>query len=305
MSNNIDIASGGTMTLSKNIFMSGQPISEGSGGKPRHWIILFFCQLCFGIAITWLYLGMRGIMRLGGFVASGGPYHIAHQAPGWVWMLPVSIFLGLIAIFISFGASKHIGGPNLMALAWSALFLSLGWNFLEFGFNPPVGDGLVWGWIIPGVLFIPMGAIPLLIIIFSVRKHFRSQRDKQSQFDAQGQSMKKETRWLPSLVFQLIAVGLGIYLGIGFFNTQARPGPTETTPVKEKTVKKSTANKPANQATTVEFEKSGRTLFLVTRPGGSWEIHFESKVYQRIRDLPPDVQRLFKKSLKNIKGLKK
>lgn len=293
------------MTLSKNIFMSGQPISEGSGGKPRHWIILFFCQLCFGIAITWLYLGMRGIMRLGGFVASGGPYHIAHQAPGWVWMLPVSIFLGLIAIFISFGASKHIGGPNLMALAWSALFLSTGWNFLEFGFNPPVGDGLAWGWIICAVCFIPMGAIPLLIIIFSVRKHFRSQRDKQSQFDAQGQSMKKETRWLPSLVFQLIAVGLGIYLGIGFFNTQSNPDRSDSKTVKYETTGKPSSKKSQYHGTSVEFENKGRILTLMALPDGSWDIVFEGEVYERISELPRDAQKLFRKSLEKVKGIKK
>jgi hypothetical protein len=266
---------------------------------------MFICQLCFGIAITWLYLGMRGIMRLGGFVASGGPYHIAHQAPGWVWMLPVSIFLGLIAVFVSFSATKHIGGPNLMALAWSALFLSTGWNFVEFGFNPPVGQGPVWAWIICAIFFIPMGAIPLLIIFSSVRTSLRTRREKQGLYETDGESRQKKVKWGPSLLLQLIAVGLGIYLGIGFFNTQARSGSAETTPIKEKTVKKSTANKPASQATTIEFEKAGRTLFLVARPGGSWEIHFESKVYQRIRDLPTDAQRLFKKSLKNIKGLKK
>ena len=120
------------MTNSKKIFMTGQPISEGSGAKFRHWILFLFSQLCFAISITALYLSMRGIMHLGGFVASGGPYHIAHQAPGWVWMLPVSIFLGLISVFVSFAAGRRIGGPNLMSLAWSALFLSLGWNFLEF-----------------------------------------------------------------------------------------------------------------------------------------------------------------------------
>ncbi|MCK4835062.1 MAG: hypothetical protein KAT17_00405 [Candidatus Aminicenantes bacterium] len=293
------------MAVSKQIFMTGRPISEGSGGNIKHWILFLLSQLGFGLALTCLYLGMRGIMRLGGFVASGGPYEIAHQAPDWIWIMPVSIFLGIIVMFVSFAAGKKIGGPNLMALAWSALFISLGWNFLEFGFSPPMGEGLVWGWIICGVIFVPMGAIPLLIIFFSVRTYLRSQREKQSRYESDGESNQKKIKWGPSLLLQLIAVGLGIYLGIGFFNTQASTGPAETTPAKEKAVKKSMASKPDSQATTVEFEKAGRSLYLVARPGGSWEIHFESKVYHRIRDLPPDVQRLFKKSLKNIKGLKK
>jgi hypothetical protein len=33
------------------------------------------------------------------------------------------------------------------------LFLALGWNFIEFGLDPPGGEGTVWGWLIPGVLF--------------------------------------------------------------------------------------------------------------------------------------------------------
>ena len=44
-----------------------------------------------------------------------------------------------------------------MYLAWSALFLSLGWNFWEYGLQPPGTDG-----IICGVVFAIMGAVPLL-----------------------------------------------------------------------------------------------------------------------------------------------
>ena len=34
---------------------------------------------------------------------------------------------------------RVIAFAALAAFAWPALFLSLGWNFFEFGFNPP-GD---------------------------------------------------------------------------------------------------------------------------------------------------------------------
>jgi hypothetical protein len=305
MPNNIDITSGGTMTPSKNIFMSGQPVSEGSGGKSRHWIILFICELCFGIAIIWLYLGMRGIMRLGGFVASGGPYHIAHQAPDWVWMVFVSVFLGIIAVFVSFFATKRIGGPNLMFLAWSALFLSLGWNFMEFGFNPPMGDGLAWGWIIPGLCFIPMGAIPLLLILFGVRKHFRSRRELQSQAEARAESLPKQTPWFPSLVFQLVAVGMGIYLGMGFFNAQVKPDTSNSKIEKQKTVGKRTSKKPSYHGSSVEFNNGGRVLTLMGLPDGSWDIVFEGEVYERISELPRDAQKLFRESLEKVEGVKK
>ena len=53
---------------------------------------LLFHFTIFGaaFAVTCLYQGMRPIMRLGGMVASGGPYAITHPAPSWVWILPVS-----------------------------------------------------------------------------------------------------------------------------------------------------------------------------------------------------------------------
>ena len=36
--------------------------------------------------------------------------------------------------------------PSFLAFAWPALFLSLGWNFLEFGLDPPGEEaGLAWG----------------------------------------------------------------------------------------------------------------------------------------------------------------
>ena len=52
---------------------------------------------------------------------------------------------------------------GLVLLAWPALFISLGWNFLEFAlFPPPPDTGIELGWLIPGVLFVIMGAVPLV-----------------------------------------------------------------------------------------------------------------------------------------------
>ena len=122
--------------------------------------------LAFTLTILWL--SMRAVMGIGGACASGGPYVPAVECPDAVVLLtPLSIF----GIFI-FGGLAAWGGANLggkwialIALGWPALFLSLGWNFLEFGFNPPGGnDGkLVWSWIFCGIVFVLMGGIPLII----------------------------------------------------------------------------------------------------------------------------------------------
>jgi hypothetical protein len=122
--------------------------------------------LAFTLTILWL--SMRAVMGIGGSCASGGPYVPAVQCPDAVVALtPLSIF----GIFI-FGGLAAWGGAKLagrwlglIALGWPALFLSLGWNFLEFGFAPPGGNNgeLVWSWIFCGIVFVLMGGIPLVV----------------------------------------------------------------------------------------------------------------------------------------------
>ena len=145
-----------------------QPMREGSGGKRQ--LLFHFTILGVAFAVTCLYHGMRGIMRLGGMVASGGPYAIEHPAPSWVWIMPVAIILGMACFFINLFSGPDDDGVNLMPLAWPALFLSLGWNFLEFAFAPP-GGGFAWGWLVCGAVFVLMGGLPLLFA-------FRPARDK-------------------------------------------------------------------------------------------------------------------------------
>ena len=106
--------------------------------------LLGIAGLAFCIALLWL--GMRAVMDLGGFCASGGPYEIAVACPDAVIATtPLSILGGFLAAgLIIWGAAGLPGAwMSLVFLAWPALFLSLGWNFLEYGFFPPEG-GWVW-----------------------------------------------------------------------------------------------------------------------------------------------------------------
>lgn len=124
-------------------------------------------------SLTIVFLGMRAVMDVGGFCAEGGPYEIQTHCPeGTVVLLPLSIFAGLGSAALTAWKGAQIGGPfaALVALAWPALFISLGWNFLEYGLWPPGEEGgIVWGWLIPGVVFEVMGIVPLLGLLPSRR----------------------------------------------------------------------------------------------------------------------------------------
>ena len=168
----------------------------------RRQLLFYFTIFGMAFCISILYQAMRPIMRLGGMVASGGPYAIAHPAPGWVWIVPVSIFGGLICFFLNL-FSSGLDEVNLVSLAWPGTFLSLGWNFLEFAFAPPWGHGLVWGWLICGVLFVLMGGLPLLLALKPAREKIRSRLQK------------GEGVW--PYVSQWLLVGAGIVAAIYFF----------------------------------------------------------------------------------------
>src|SRR5215212_7360438 len=81
------------------------------------------------------------------------------------WVMPVAIFGMVFAGIFTFVGVFSEGGPRPYVFSWSALFLALGWNFLDYGFNPPGENGTVWGWLICGFVFVAMGGIPLLFLL--------------------------------------------------------------------------------------------------------------------------------------------
>jgi hypothetical protein len=125
-------------------------------------------------SITLLFLGMRSVMDIGGACADGGPYVTAQPCPSGTAFAMVSAMFGLFGaagLIMWFGSQISTAAASVVALGWPALFLSLGWNFIAYGFHPPDGEpGVVWGWLIPGILFWIMGAAPLVIAIAAWRE---------------------------------------------------------------------------------------------------------------------------------------
>ena len=198
-------------------FITGKPVVEGSGAGPVRWTVFLLSPFIFFFSLACVYLGMRGVMRLGGFVAVGGPYEIAHPAPDWIWIFPISMMLMFASMFASIFATSRISGPNIMALSWSTIFTLLGWNFVQFGFGIGMGGRLAFGWIICAVTFMLMGLIPL---VFILRSFFRSYAGRMNSGNEVSTGMPSESgqlSWSASLILQAALCGGGFWLGLAFF----------------------------------------------------------------------------------------
>jgi hypothetical protein len=135
--------------------------------RPASLVGIFVGPAGLCAALTILFWSMRAVMEIGGSCASGNvPYEITRPCPkGTGFFMTGSIFGGIFMLGLY--AVSAVGGPSLWPLAWPALFLSLGWNFFEYGIDPPFGSGVAPGWLICGVLFALMGAAPLVVLVTS------------------------------------------------------------------------------------------------------------------------------------------
>lgn len=199
-------------------------VGESSAAEPAEplsvagMLLSFMGSAGMAAGITMLYLGMGVIMATeGGFVASGGPYAIEHPAPGWVWLIPASIFAIFAAGGICFFASSRGWGFNLVMLAWSGLFIALGWNFLRFGLTAlgaPINDV---AWIACGIVFWVMGFGPLIMVGRALFSAVRSaaQGRRPTAAGAQGAPAQRGTGLY--LLLQAIGVVAGMVAGAELF----------------------------------------------------------------------------------------
>jgi hypothetical protein len=109
-------------------------------------------------SLTVLFLAMRAVMEIGGTCGSiVGPDETIRPCPGKVvGLLPGAIWGGLIFTGLYVLVASRYKVPSLVSLAWPALFLSLGYNFFDYGIH---GQS---GFVACGVVFVLMGAVPLV-----------------------------------------------------------------------------------------------------------------------------------------------
>lgn len=144
-------------------------MAAATAPRPTDLALYLVGVAALAACLTILWASMRAVMDIGGMCASGGPYVIARPCPEGVDVLLVgSIFGGVAAVGMVawFGSRVGPGFAAVAALAWPALFLSLGWNFLEYGLAAPGWD---WSWLLCGVLFVAMGGIPLIVGLRGLR----------------------------------------------------------------------------------------------------------------------------------------
>ena len=171
----------------------------------------------FGLAacITVLFVSMREILRLGGFVARGGPYEIAQPAPDWAWAVPVCIIAGFACGILNIVAASRARGFTLVLPVWAALFIALGWNFLEFGVHPPEDVQGAWVWIACGVLFWAMG-VPVAVAI--VAGWSPSRLPGGAQTGTWAQPVRARASYV---VLNLVAIAVGTAAGVLLFEALA------------------------------------------------------------------------------------
>lgn len=186
----------------------------------RKAILTFVGAAGVAIGITLLFYGMRSVMEIGGSCASGNvPYEISRPCPdGVAGVMVGGIFGGLIALGIY---ACNALGPNLTVLAWPALFLSLGWNFLEYGVDPPgAGGGPAFGWLIPGVLFLAMGGVPLVVGLTMLRSSRATRRaERGAGAEPTATASSRWNTYAMGWVLQIVALGFGIWAGIQLFES--------------------------------------------------------------------------------------
>jgi hypothetical protein len=203
----------------------------------RRSVLTFLGLATVSGCLAIMYFSMRVVMEVGGFCASGQTaFVIAHPCPSGVPGLMVgSIFLGLAGLGVYAVSAFSI---NLTLLAWPALFLSLGWNFLEYGVNPP-GGGTSGGWLVCGVIFVLMGGLPLIFGIMAVvkgretrvpkldqdrlRERFRlsghgAPPSGESTTDDNNEPYARNLRRY-AIALQLLALVVGIYTGIQIYES--------------------------------------------------------------------------------------
>jgi hypothetical protein len=140
-----------------------------SGGGVRRAVAVGVLGL--GVAagaagITILAMLLRAATAVGGSCAGHDAFLAAQPCRSNTGTALLLVFACALAclLAVSWGTAV-LGAPRPLLLAWPALCLTLGCSFLRDGFDPPMGEHVALGSVVGGVVFLLLGAGPLLVRI--------------------------------------------------------------------------------------------------------------------------------------------
>jgi hypothetical protein len=112
------------------------------------------------LGLTWLNRVAASVLSVGGSCGSGGAYEIATPCPSGAWMAPVGLLVGLVGLGL-YLLRRPAGSPQLLILAWPALFGSLGVQFLRAA----SAESGAYGFWLCGIVFLVMAAASLVLVM--------------------------------------------------------------------------------------------------------------------------------------------
>jgi hypothetical protein len=121
------------------------------------------------VGLTWLNRVAASVMAVGGSCSNGGSYTVATPCPNGAWMAPVGIFVGVAGLGL-YLLRRPSGSPQWVLLAWPALFGSLGIQFIRAA----LAESAAYGFWLCGLVFLAMGAAPLVLVLTDDRKELVS-----------------------------------------------------------------------------------------------------------------------------------
>lgn len=147
--------------------------NDGVVDRRRVTITLWVSLVLVGLGLTWTFLGMRAVMDVGSTCADGGPYVSRQACPQGGLMVFPGIPLALIAAFFGSSVAPGLRAPDLLLPFWAAIFLSLGWNFWEYGLRN--GEALL-AWVVCGALFWALAAPAVYLLFKRTRERIEERR---------------------------------------------------------------------------------------------------------------------------------
>lgn len=175
----------------------------------RKYLLLFLGLAGFCFSLTILYLCMRAVLNIGGYCAEGGPYEIQVHCPkATAYLAPLSIF-GMFIFGFTYFINNFPNVFNFTIFFWTALFGSLGWNFLDFSLQSFKRQENNYSWLICAIIFFAMALGPVLLI---------NQVDVSNFISNNSQTNNNNYQKILLLAYEIIAIIFGIWLGIILFN---------------------------------------------------------------------------------------